>query len=77
MIGYSFTSRNYWGGLYNREIKHLLLTHIYQWVDTAYFTVGAENVRSRKAMTKIGGVLLTREQINERKLDIAAESVLF
>lgn len=66
MIGFSFTSRNYWGGIYNREIKHLLLTHIYQWADVVYFTVGAENFRSRKAMTKIGGILLTPEQHKEK-----------
>jgi RimJ/RimL family protein N-acetyltransferase len=66
MIGYSFTSRNYWGGLYNREIKHLLLTYIYQSLDIAYFTVGANNLRSRKAMTKIGGVLLTPQKIKEK-----------
>jgi hypothetical protein len=43
-----------------------LLTYIYQSLDIVYFTVGANNLRSRKAMTKIGGVLLTPQKIKEK-----------
>jgi RimJ/RimL family protein N-acetyltransferase len=60
MIGYTFLIRKCWGSAYNREIKHLLLTHIYQWVDTVYFAVGENNTRSRNAMSKIGGILQTK-----------------
>lgn len=62
MIGYTFLIKNCWGGAYNFETKHMLLEHIYQWVDTVYFTVGINNKRSRRAMEKIGGILLTPEQ---------------
>jgi len=55
-IGWTYLDRAYWGGSYNREIKRLMLDHIHRFVRTAVFTVGVDNVRSRKAMEKIGGV---------------------
>jgi len=54
-IGYTFLTRKYWGGSYNREMKHLMMTNVYNHVDTIYFFVGENNLRSRGAMTKIGG----------------------
>jgi len=55
-IGWTYLARAYWGGTYNREIKRLMLNHIHRFVRTAVFTIGIDNVRSRKAMEKIGGV---------------------
>jgi RimJ/RimL family protein N-acetyltransferase len=55
-IGYTFLSRNYWGGKYNAEIKSLMLTHIFAFVGTVVFWVGETNWRSLRAMEKIGGV---------------------
>lgn len=43
-----------------------MMSHIYQYVDTIYFSVGDKNIRSQMAMKKIGGKLLTSEQIKER-----------
>lgn len=56
-IGWTYLARDYWGGSYNREIKRLMLDHIHRFVGTVVFTVGEGNIRSRKAMEKIGGVL--------------------
>ncbi|MCH4893728.1 GNAT family N-acetyltransferase [Sphingomonas sp. SFZ2018-12] len=56
-IGWTYLARAYWGGVYNREIKRLMLGHIHAHVRTVVFTVGETNVRSRRAMEKIGGVL--------------------
>jgi RimJ/RimL family protein N-acetyltransferase len=58
-IGYTFLARPYWGGGYNRELKYLMMNYAFQFVDTAYFVVGQNNQRSRKAMCKIGGVEVT------------------
>jgi len=63
-IGWTFLARDYWGGSYNAEIKQLMLDHAFQYVDTVVFWVGEENLRSRKAMEKIGGVL--RDEIQFR-----------
>jgi N-acetyltransferase len=59
-IGWSFLSRSYWGGRYNGEMKRLMLDHAFRFVDRVYFLVGTTNVRSQKAMAKIGGVLTDR-----------------
>ncbi|RSY79982.1 N-acetyltransferase [Sphingomonas koreensis] len=56
-IGWTFIARNYWGGTWNREIKRMMLDHIHQYVNGAVFVVGEKNMRSRRAMEKIGGVL--------------------
>jgi RimJ/RimL family protein N-acetyltransferase len=56
-IGWTFLSRDYWGGSYNAEIKQLLTDHAFTFVDTVLFWVDESNSRSRRAMEKIGGVL--------------------
>jgi RimJ/RimL family protein N-acetyltransferase len=56
-IGYTFIARAYWGGGVNRALKSLMLDHAFRFVDRVIFHVGADNVRSRKAMEKLGGVL--------------------
>lgn len=56
-IGWTFLGRDYWGGRYNAEIKQLMLEHAFKFVNTVVFWIGADNVRSRRATEKIGGVL--------------------
>jgi RimJ/RimL family protein N-acetyltransferase len=56
-IGWTYLARSHWGGAYNREIKTLMLGHIFHFVETVVFTVGEGNLRSRRAMEKMGGVL--------------------
>jgi RimJ/RimL family protein N-acetyltransferase len=55
-IGWTFLARAYWGGIYNRELKELMLRHAFQFVDRVIFLVGPRNFRSQRAMEKIGGV---------------------
>jgi len=55
-IGYTFLARAYWGGVYNREMKDLMLGHAFRFVRHVVFLVGPTNWRSQKAMEKIGGV---------------------
>jgi RimJ/RimL family protein N-acetyltransferase len=55
-IGWTFLARKYWGGRYNAEMKRLLLNHAFKFVDTVVFFVGEDNVRSQKAMEKIGAI---------------------
>jgi N-acetyltransferase len=56
-IGWSFLARDYWGGVHNREMKSLMLTHAFRFFDSIRFNIGATNVRSRRAVEKIGAVL--------------------
>lgn len=55
-IGWTFLARSYWGGGYNQEMKRLMLAHAFRFVDRVLFVVGAGNVRSQKAVEKIGAV---------------------
>ena len=55
-IGWTFLARSHWGGRYNREMKELMLRHALKYVDHVIFMVGPENLRSRRAVEKIGGV---------------------
>ena len=55
-IGWTFLARSHWGGVYNRELKNLMLRHAFRFVRTVVFLVGRENLRSQRAVEKIGGV---------------------
>jgi RimJ/RimL family protein N-acetyltransferase len=55
-IGWTFLARKYWGGRCNREMKNLMLAHAFRFVETVVFFVGQNNIRSQKAMEKIGAV---------------------
>jgi RimJ/RimL family protein N-acetyltransferase len=55
-IGWTFLARNYWGGRYNWELKHLMLDHAFKFVENVIFYVGENNIRSQKATEKIGGI---------------------
>jgi RimJ/RimL family protein N-acetyltransferase len=57
-IGWTFLAKSHWGGIYNREMKHLMLRHAFKFVHSVVFLVGPQNWRSRRAMEKIGGVLV-------------------
>ena len=57
-IGYTFIARRYWNGAYNRALKSLMLGHAFRFVDRVIFHVGSGNLRSRRAMEKLGAVLI-------------------
>jgi RimJ/RimL family protein N-acetyltransferase len=63
-IGFTFLSREYWGGLYNKSSKRLLLDYAFRFVDKVYFHIGAANLRSQLATMKIGAT-----KINEVVID--------
>jgi RimJ/RimL family protein N-acetyltransferase len=55
-IGWTFLERCYWGGLYNGEMKRLMLRHAFRFVERVVFLVGPRNFRSQTAVEKIGAV---------------------
>jgi RimJ/RimL family protein N-acetyltransferase len=71
-IGWTFLSRLYWGGVYNGEMKRLMLTHAFQSVDAVIFVVGPRNVRSQRALAKIGA-----ERTGEIATGSGGDSVVF
>ncbi len=56
-IGWTWYSPAYWGKGYNDECKLLLLTHCFETLDVirVQIVAAANNVRSRKAIERIGG----------------------
>ena len=53
-IGWTFLARSHWGGRYNGEMKQLMLEHAFLFVRSVVFLIGPENVRSQRAVEKIG-----------------------
>ena len=49
-IGWTFLARSHWGGGTNRELKRLTLGHALAQVERALFMVGADNLRSCRAL---------------------------
>ncbi len=60
-IGWTFLSRDYWGGRYNASFKSLMITHAFQYFDYILFHVDQDNVRSQKAVKKLGGQLIAKD----------------
>jgi len=54
-IGWTFLARSHWGGVYNKEMKRLMLEYAFNYVNSVIFVVGVENIRSQRAVLKIGG----------------------
>jgi len=63
-IGWTFLARSYWGGEYNGELKRLMLDHAFRFVESVIFKIGPTNFRSRRAVEKIGGVLIKEQDSN-------------
>jgi N-acetyltransferase len=70
-IGYTFLARASWGGTANPEMKRLMLEHAFRWADAVWFHVASANLRSRRAMEKIGAQLAHEGQrpVQDRMID--------
>jgi N-acetyltransferase len=55
-IGWTFLARSHWGGIYNREVKQLMLRHAFRFVNSVIFVIGPYNLRSQRAVEKLGAV---------------------
>jgi RimJ/RimL family protein N-acetyltransferase len=55
-IGWTFLVRSRWGGSTNDEVKRLMLDHAFRFVPKVFFLVRHENLRSRRAVEKLGAV---------------------
>ena len=61
-IGWTFLARSHWGGKYNGELKRLMLEHAFKFVESVLFLIGPTNLRSQRAVEKIGGVMTGRRE---------------
>lgn len=53
-IGFTFLDSLYWGGVWNRAMKILMLDHAFETFDEIWFHIAPSNIRSQKAAEKIG-----------------------
>jgi RimJ/RimL family protein N-acetyltransferase len=44
-IGWTFLAKSHWGGIWNREMKQLMLRHAFQFLNSVVFLVGPKNLR--------------------------------
>jgi len=61
-IGWTFLARSHWGGTYNHEMKRLMIVHALASVAEVRFLVGEANIRSRRALERIGARLTDRRE---------------
>jgi N-acetyltransferase len=62
-IGWTYLARSHWGGAINRAMKRLMIAYAFErGFDAVIFLVGETNLRSRRALEKIGAVLTDRRQ---------------
>ena len=71
-IGWTFLARPYWGGRYNGEMKRLMLEHAFRSVSRVVFLVGRDNIRSQRALEKIGAVRVGTRFANGRESAVFA-----
>jgi RimJ/RimL family protein N-acetyltransferase len=55
-IGWTFLARSDWGGVYNADLKRVMFEHAFQSVETVVFLIDARNLRSRRAVEKLGAI---------------------
>ena len=58
-IGWTFLAREYWGGRHNQAMKRLMMDYAFQFVDNVLFYIDENNLRSQRAVEKIGGNRIT------------------
>jgi RimJ/RimL family protein N-acetyltransferase len=64
LIGYTFIGRNFWGKEYNQALKKCMLDYAFQHVNSVYFHIGACNIRSQKAIEKIGVIKVDEQNVS-------------
>jgi len=67
-IGYTFLAKDHWGSVYNTALKSTMIDHAFKFVNTVIFHIGSNNIRSQKAITKLGAI-----KISEVKMEYYGE----
>ncbi len=62
-IGYTFIGRKFWGQHFNKNLKSLMIKHVFEKLENVLFEIGANNIRSQKAISKIGAIKIDEQEI--------------
>ncbi|TCC84033.1 GNAT family N-acetyltransferase [Pedobacter hiemivivus] len=68
-IGFTFIARQFWGGTYNSALKRLMMNHAFEYLDAVIFHVGSQNLRSQKAVEKLGAKKIGEQVVTPIKLN--------
>lgn len=63
-IGFTFLTRDNWGGGTNRGLKRMTLGHIYNSASEAWFHIAPNNIRSQTATARLGAVYIHDNDID-------------
>ncbi len=62
-IGYTFYATKFWGKGINHSVKAMMLDHLFQYVNTVNFQIGAVNTRSQIAIERLGANKIGEEEV--------------
>ena len=62
-IGYTFYAVQYWGKGINQLVKSTMLDYVFQFVSKVYFHIGADNIRSQIAISRLGAEKITEQEV--------------
>jgi RimJ/RimL family protein N-acetyltransferase len=63
LIGYTFYATEYWGKGINQSVKALMLDYLFQFVSSVYFQIGADNIRSQIAISRLGARKVGEQEV--------------
>ena len=55
-VGFTFVTRDHWGGGTNFELKRLMLDHLFAHAPAVWLHIAPDNVRSQRATARLGAV---------------------
>jgi RimJ/RimL family protein N-acetyltransferase len=63
LIGYTFYARAYWSKGVNPAVKCLMLDYIFSFVSKVGFHIGADNIRSQIAISRLGAIKVAEQEV--------------
>lgn len=62
-IGYTFYAVEYWGKGINQLVKTTMLDYVFQFISKVYFHIGADNIRSQIAISRLGAEKIAEQEV--------------
>ncbi|WP_312331191.1 GNAT family N-acetyltransferase [Sphingobacterium sp.] len=63
-VGFTFYARAYWGVGINPLVKEMMFDFAFNFVDSIFMHVGAENYRSQKAVERLGAIKVAERTVS-------------
>ncbi len=62
-VGYTFFATKHWGKGINPQVKQMMIDYLLQHVSQVLFQIGANNLRSQIAITRIGATKIAEQEV--------------